>query len=239
MRSWLRPYEQAAGRIVRREANDITNAARRFAGAGALGEWETWLEGFYQEFAGVIAGEFRPLAWSYGDLVAAEVEAELGARGLSPDELRDLPAEAEPFSQSYVEGFAARYVTRSRDRIDEIIRESIGAGSPWLEALEAEFDQRRETKPASIAGEESVRYNNALSVALYVMGGVGYLVWRAFGKSCPYCQKMNGRRIGISSAFFLGGESFEPEGAAGPLKVSGKIKHAPLHRGCDCMVTAG
>lgn len=239
MSSWVRPYEQAAGRIVRREANDITNAARRFSKAGALGEWELWLDEFYREFSGVIAGEFRPLAWSYGDLITAEVENELGGRGFSPAELRELPTEAEPFSQSYIEGFAARYITRSRDRIDEIIREQIGAGSDWLAALEAEFDQRRETKPASVAREESVRYNNALSVALYAIGGVKYLIWRAIGKSCPYCQKMNGRRIAIASSFFSGGETFEPEGADRPLKVSRKVKHAPLHRGCDCMVTAG
>ena len=44
----------------------------------------------------------------------------------------------------------------------------------------------------------------------------------------------------ISESAFLGaGAEFKPEGAERPLKTNRKMRHAPAHPGCNCLVIAG
>lgn len=237
--AWGRQYSEAAGRVVRREANDITNGARRFKSAGAVAGFYNWLDNFYLDHVGYVRAQFRPIAWSYGDMIAVSVADEVGDRALGAAEIRELPASAEGFAETYVDAFVDRHNARSKDRVHETVQKAIANGEPWFAALEAEFDQEREKRPAIIAAEETIRFNNALALALYVGLGVGWVVWRAIGKSCPYCKKLNGRRVRARIPFLSGGESFHPEGADRPLKVTRKILHAPAHKGCDCMITAG
>ena len=70
------------------------------------------------------------------------------------------------------------------------------------------------------------------------MAGILRLVWVSFGDSCPYCKNLNGRTVGIKEAFLNAGDEFHPDGAESALKVSRKVRHAPAHRGCDCVVGA-
>lgn len=237
-RVWRPVIADAAGRFVRREANDVGNAALRFSKAGAEGEFLLWADEFYRDHQGYTAGQMRPVLFSYGELVAAGVEDELsgGTRG-NGEGRADLPAEVEPFAQRYIEAMAQRHATWSQNRIRELLEGAREDGADWYEALKAEFDDWRETRPARVARQESVRFNNALAVGLYVVANVA-LRWRAFGESCPYCRALNGRVVG-NKGFFLGeGEEFQPEGAERPLKVGTMIRHAPAHDGCDCMVLA-
>lgn len=236
--AWRRQYQEAAGRVIRREANDITNAARNYAKAGGPGDFVMWLEDFYRDHAGFAAGQLRPVAWGYGELIAAEVAEELGARGLGGAEVRALPEEAEPWAQRYVEAWASRHATRSKTEIQEVIRRAQAEGDPWFEALEAELEGWRDTKPAEIAAEESVRYNNGLGVHLYGLAGVNRLTWVTFDQSCPYCQSLDGQIVGIRGWFLEAGSEFMPEGAERPLTPGTNIRHAPAHRGCDCLVMA-
>ena len=238
--AWRRQYAEAAGRVIRREANDVANAARRFSKRGSLSEFEGWLGEFYAEHRGIVAGAMRPVAWSYGELITAEVAGELEGRGFGPGrgELREMPARAERFSQRYIEAYADRHVAQSKDRALTIVRGAATAGEPWFEALEAELDHWRDTRPQTIAGEESVRFGNALAVALYVAAGILRIRWVAIGDSCPYCNSLNGQVVGIRGQFLTAGTEFEPEGAERPLKVGHNVRHAPAHSGCDCVTMA-
>jgi hypothetical protein len=64
------------------------------------------------------------------------------------------------------------------------------------------------------------------------------LRWSARGESCPLCKKLDGRRIPIGGAFLDEGSTVEADGVD-PLPVVRKIKHGPLHNGCDCVVVRG
>ena len=177
----------------------------------------------------------------YGELVAAEVERELGAaRSDLTGQRQDLSGQGEvwaAFAQRYTEAAASRHVGKSKDRITEVIRRAQEAGEPWIEALEEEFDGQREKRPAQIADRESVRFNSALAVSLYTMAGVRYVRWVAIGESCPYCTALNGKRIAIEGSF-LGAGDFQPEGVEKPLTVKRRVGHAPAHGGCDCLTMA-
>lgn len=238
MNAWRPVLADAAGRVVRRQCNDIGNAAARFAKANNPGEFSLWLDTFFAEQQRYTAAQFKPVLFSYADLVAAEVAAEVGSRAGALGEARDLPEGSEPWAQRYTEALAQRHATMDAARIREIVNRSIADREDWLVALEAEFADWRENRPDQIAGQESVRFNNALAVHLYTLAGILRLRWVAFGESCPYCSALNGRVVGITKFFLLEGESFEPDGAERPLQVSSGIRHAPAHRGCDCMVVA-
>ncbi len=248
--AWRPLYAEAAGRVVRRETNDVLNKARRFAKAndaspnGDVGGFLLWLDGFYRDFAGVVAGELRPVNWGYGELVAAEVDRELGSDRSdlsgSRANLTGRDGDPEPwaaFAQRYTEAAASRHVGKSKDRIAEVIRRAQEAGEPWIEALEAEFDQQRERRPGQIADRECVRFNSALAVSLYTAAGVRRIRWVAVGESCPYCEALNGKVISIDSSF-LGAGDFQPEGVEKPLTVRRRVGHAPAHGGCDCLTMA-
>jgi len=95
-----------------------------------------------------------------------------------------------------------------------------------------------DTKAGKEGFEQSFEAGNALSIFAYAAGGVTILRWNARGESCPLCRKMDGKRIKIGGAFFEAGDKHEADGVD-PLPIVRKIKHGPLHSGCDCTVTAG
>jgi len=232
MMAYRRVYADAAGRIIRRETNDILNAARKFFGQRNQAGFTLWLQEFMVDHAEFMAGQMRQVALAYGELVADEAQAEVDIeQGMNP--------RLEGFIQRYVEAFASRHAVRSEERIYQVIQETLDAGGDVVETLEAEFDDWRERKPAQMADEESVRFNNALARMVYVTAGRQTLRWVAFGKSCPYCDALNGRVVGINHFFLAAGEDFQPDGAETPLNTTRNVGHAPAHRGCDCMIVAG
>jgi HK97 family phage portal protein len=233
-------YAEAAGRVVRRECNDVLNQAKKLfksrAGAAHSSRNEaaflSWLEGFYLDHASYVMEQFNALGLAYGELVAGAAQEEIGVEeGLTP--------ELERFIHRYVQAFAARHNARNQDRIVEVMQAAMAAGEDVAEALEREFGLWREAQPEEIALEESVRFGNALARTVYVAGGVMALRWIAFGQSCPYCSALNGRVVGIFEVFLEAGADFQPEGAEKPLNTAVNVGHAPAHRGCDCMVAAG
>lgn len=78
---------------------------------------------------------------------------------------------------------------------------------------------------------------NALVVSAYGALGVRYLRWLASGQSCPYCQSMSGKIVGIDGYFVVDGSNITVPGLDA-LPINGNRRHAPLHRGCDCVVVA-
>jgi hypothetical protein len=224
--SFLPLFEDVAGRLTRREANDVANAARRLLGRGTPEKMAAWLEIFYEDLGEVSAAGYGPVVIAYANQVA-----ELAAREIG----QDRPV-LESFVAAYVAALGLRQAGHGLAKLREILRE---LGDEALEAIETEMEQRKETRPGRIAREESVRANNALAVAAYMALGVGTKRWVTFGDNCPYCNSLAGRTVGMESPFLAAGIDFMPAGAERPLKVDGHVGHAPAHEGCDCMVVAG
>ena len=67
--------------------------------------------------------------------------------------------------------------------------------------------------------------------------GVTLIRWVTTGKSCPFCEMLDGQIIGIEENFASAGESLAPEGKT-PLTFNSNIGHAPAHVGCDCDIVA-
>jgi HK97 family phage portal protein len=224
-------YQDVAARVLRREANDVGNQARKQLTRRSLFEFNDWLNRFYQEHQQFVIDQFAPLANTYGELVAAEARDEVGEPAEISEGLRD-------WIRMYLEAFAARHSSVSEGRIRRAIRDAQEDGRDELEAVEQLLEGWPEQRATEVARWESVRFNNGLSVATYLGAGIQRLRWVAFGESCPYCSDLNGSIVGIRQFYLAAGEDYEPDGADRPLHVTHNVGHAPAHRGCDCMTVS-
>lgn len=255
MLAYREMYLDVATRIVKRETNDIGNAARRLLGKGRREEFEAWLESFWTDHVDYIERQYRPLTRSYGAMLAELTKKELG---------KEETPSADTFLEAYTAAAAERHVGRKaaqlRKKMGEVTSDErrVTSGEVREEITEVEAEPEpedldaltlaeieglmahwREVEPDRIAAEESVRANNALAIAFYALLGASTKTWVAFGDNCPYCNSLNGKSVGMDTFFLSLGQSFMPEGALSPLMPSSNIGHAPAHEGCDCMVIAG
>jgi hypothetical protein len=247
--AFLPLYEDVAGRVVRREANDIGNAARRLLGKGKRAEFDEWLERFLVEDETYVRRQYAPLMRSYAAQIEALAERETGKTAVGS---------IEGFADAYLDEAARRHVNHLRARVMKTLQGSRGVGEQGREArvaggeeeapetdaqiaaqIEAMLEHLRESEPARMARQESVRANNALAIALYGLMQIFRKRWITFGDNCPYCDSLAGRTIDLDAFFLALGQQFLPEGAELPLIPGQNVGHAPAHDGCDCMVVAG
>lgn len=226
----MRVYADVEGRILRREANDVGNAARRMLQSRDLAQFDQWLREFYEEHRDFVSSNMRPIAQAYADLVLDEVLREVGGDAIAEERVLG-------FVQAYVAQQGVRHATRNEARIRKIMLEN---PDDLLAQIEAELDVwRTEERAAFFALDESVRAGNAFAHFGYTVLGVMTLRWVAIGKSCPYCTRQNGRVVGITEVFVPAGGTVDGDDGGDPLQVTRNIGHPPLHSGCDCQITAG
>jgi HK97 family phage portal protein len=223
-------YLRTAKKVLKAERESVTAVAREEQ-VGRI-EFEQWMNRYYDDLANEIIDRFMPIGMDYGEDVGAAAIEELGSDG-------QFKAEIEAFIKNYVGGYAARHTGISKDRLRQAIQQALRDGADWIEAVDAETASWEESRSAQIAGEESVRFNNAVAKKAYMLMGVERLMSVAFGENCPYCDDLDGTVIAINSYFLNAGESYQPEGAEAPLTSTTNLGHAPYHEGCDCMVVAG
>lgn len=228
--SHLRIYQDVAARILRREANDVSGAARKYLASRNVAEFDGWLYDFYNEHESFVRTQMEPVATAYSELVAAQAAEEVETE---PD--NDA---VQRFINSYVGSYSRRHVGISRARIQAALEANIEDPLTAVEEVTSSWRDEND-RAATIAADESNRTNNAVSKFIYSLAGISLLRWLTFGDNCPYCRSLNGAQIGIDDWFIPAGTEFEPEGAETPLTTSTNIGHPPAHRGCDCLIIAG
>jgi HK97 family phage portal protein len=221
--TYLPLYEDVAGRIIRREANDIGNQARKILGKGTPADFREWLEEFYVDHTDFVYRQYEPVSKSYTAQIIDLAAREVGS---------DAPILTN-FLEAYLSSLAGRHVVRNKSRLLDLLQ---AADDDAQEQIVAELDHWRETKPARIARDESVRASNAVALAAYGALGRSHKILITFGDNCAYCNALAGNRFNLEIPFLSEGQSFMPEGASAPLVAGGHISHAPIHEGCDCMV---
>lgn len=220
--NYLPLYEDVAGRIMRRETNDVLNAARRILTRGSAQEFRDWLDDFYTEHEAFVARQYEPVSQAYFAQVMELVERETGA----------VPVLTN-FIAAYLDVLAGRHVVRNKSRLLDLLDNAV---EDALGEIEPELETWRDIKPARIARDESVRASNAIALAAYGSIGRSQKVLITFGATCAFCNALAGKRFGIDVPFLSSGQSFMPAGATTPLVAGQHIGHAPIHDGCDCMV---
>lgn len=227
----VRLFEDAAARAVKRETLAIRKAAKARMGKRDADSFEAWLETFYKQLREWFPDYFRNIMLTYAEGIAASVASELGNE---PVELTD---ELREWVDGYLQNYVEVYAVGGEKQLRSLIAESEG-DEEALAAIEARMDGWEDTKAGKEGFAQAFEAGNALAIYAYAASGVSLLRWSATGESCPLCRKMDGKRIKIGDSFFEAGDTHEADGVD-PLPIVRKIKHGPLHSGCDCTITAG
>ena len=222
-------FEDAFSRIVKIERSELNQALDRHLRQRDTDAFMAWVLTYYEELPPTIRSRTLPIYSSLAESVKAEIVEEIGG----DEEFSDTDRE---FLSAYAETAAFRYARGSASQIRALIRNT--TVDKLEESLRLRFAQWEERRPGKVALEETIRSGNALARAFYLSAGVMYLRWIARGsESCPYCQEMSGRIVGIQRPFALSGETFA--GADKKLRVRRSVGHPPLHAGCTCQIVAG
>lgn len=222
-------FEDVAGRVLRREANDVGNAARRLLSKRTVPDFVAWLDEFYEDHKQFTMRQWLATLFSFAALIAGDVGEEIDYE-LDEDRLAG-------FVRAYAERLGERQAARSRARLDAILEE---LGEDALPEIERTLENWRETRPAGVANEETVRSGNAIAKLVYGAAGIRALRWVTAGSdTCPYCSRLDGVVVDIQQPFLPAGVPFAEDAPDGALVPSRDIGHPPAHRGCDCMIIAG
>lgn len=227
----VRLFEDAAARVVKREVSDIRKAANSKFGKRDSKSFESWLATFYQQLREWFPDYFRPLMESYAETVMASVA----------DELNGEPAPLNDELRTWISGYLANltevYAVGGEKQLRSLLAEAADEEAAQ-QAIQERMDGWEQTKAQKTGLDQAFEAGNALALFGYGVAGVSFLTWHASGKSCPLCQRMNGRRTKIGGYFLKEGDTVDADGVT-PLPIIRNMRHAPLHEGCDCIALAG
>lgn len=231
-RDYVGLYLDAAGRIVRREANDVRRAVNKHLRKRSTGDFLTWLRDFYEGFDQVVIDNLRPTMRTYAAAVATATAGELDEDDPGVDD--DL----DRFIDRYLAAIAQGHSASSRNQLEALIADAEAEGTDPGDQVEARLDSWEERRPADMAQGQAFEAGNALAVALYAVFAVTQLRWAASGASCNFCLGLNGKVVGIERYFVNSGDSVNGGQGDTPMIVRSNTRHGPLHKGCDCVVVA-
>lgn len=219
-------WKDAAIRILRREVAAIEKASKKYLGQRNEGEFDLWLEQFYDEHRAYVVRTVKPVAMSYSEAISAESLGEIGS---------DITPDIDNFTAAYIATFASRYVGSSIGQIRAIHRES--GPQDIVGALIQRTSEWLEYRPGQVAMNEVVQQNNAVSREVFRQAGVTKLRWVTVAGNCPLCENLDGMIVGIEQDFAGKGDLIEAEGKA-PIHVERQVGNPPIHQGCQCQIVA-
>lgn len=229
--SYRHVFEDAAQRIVEHEKNAVLRAAKKYLGAREATNFTDWLTDFYRDFPEYIGRQMKRPAQGMAEAI----------QQLAADEIDSKPdkTEMDKFVGDYINAYTKRHASSSKGQLQTLAREATESGAEPLPAIEGRLNEWMATRPGKIALNETVQLSNAIAKTVFGAGGITKLVWHAVGsESCPICQEMDGRVVGIEEDFVGSNTVLQSEGQS-PMKVYRPASHAPLHQGCVCQIGPG
>lgn len=225
-------FQEAAARVVRREAEQIRKAMKKHMATRDLMGFQNWMDEFYTNFPDFVQKQFMPVLTSLSTLIFAQASKEVGPEAeaqankiLTEENGRCLPENVD----KYAKVMAKQHVELSRNQLNQVMAEN--RDNPE-QAIEQRISEWEDTRPDKIAQNETVRYTNYIAKIAFIAAGVKYLRWHtAGGDNCPYCKAMNNVIVGIREAFAAAGMD------VGGLQIKSNVHYPPLHGGCKCGIS--
>lgn len=218
-------------RVVRRDAERIRAALKRHVRSGET-SFGDWLDEFASEY-GYTRDQLAPVYHAFAESIGPAAMSEIEQEWSYNDALR-------AYVEAYVERLAAAHALATAEQI-RALTDGL-SGEEFASAIEERLIEWEEspTRWDKAAGAESTNFGNTFARTLFIGAGVVLFVSRTTGESsCPYCEELDGKVVGVEEPFLVGGADFTPEGADGPLKPSRDIYSPPYHGGCDCIIVPG
>jgi len=228
-------FSDVAQRIVKREVTDLRAGVKKYLLRGNVKEFNDWLGTYYNDlsFKDYVTKTVKSVMTTYGGEIHTVASQRIGADA-KPDEVAS-------FIGSYADMYVSRHVGRSMKAIQRCLekrsnRASVDDMAALGDDLNSEFDSWDENRADSIATNETVREDNAVSKETWMLGGITALVWSANANCCPICAEMDGNIVGIEVNFLDAGEALDVPGIDTPFESSSDAGHPPIHDGCECSV---
>jgi HK97 family phage portal protein len=223
-------FEEFAAKLVKKEVEAVRTAVEQMLSRHGISEFNSWLQGFYRDFGIEVDALIAPLVTSYATAILPVAQEEISNES-------EISPQYADFQREYREYFAKRHIISSREQLEAVIRNAQKEAADERDALEQRLNEWEEKRAAKIVMRETVRSESAFTRSAFALCGIMKIRSVAYGESCPYCQALDGKVIGIDE-YFLSKGDFLPEGAERPLTVSNNCSHPPYHDGCDCGIEA-
>ena len=218
----------AASRVVKREVRDLKRAVKNHLRERDSTDFLVYLEDYYKQAPEWIRKTITPVFSTLADMIQAEAAREVGVEAGMTEELKE-------FVREYTEAFAARHAGSSGGQIKALIRDARAQGLDAADLIDERLGEWEEKRPGKVAMNESVQESNAVARFVFVAAGITLLRWVALGSdSCPYCQEMNGRVVGVDRPFLGNSDTLESDD--GRMRINRPTTHPPLHQGCVCAI---
>lgn len=224
-----RIFEDAIRRIVNREDIAVKRAVDKYLRTGKTSDFRDWLKRYYEDMPPSVEKNMLGVFMTHADMIQYEANSEIGREpGMTP--------ELEQFVRAYSDNYKYSYALSSQRQLEKILDET--PDDLVADAIVARTTEWTQKRPEKEADRQTVEEGNAITKFVFIAGGITAIRWVAVGKSCPYCEALNGKIIGIENNFIGKNEELDPAGGNGPMKSYENKSHPPLHRGCDCTISS-
>jgi HK97 family phage portal protein len=218
-------FKSMAERIVKEETKAVSRAAKKYLKTKSAADFQQWLKEYYKDFEKYINRQALPVFQTLLESIVPLSKNEVGFDG-------DIDSEMKRFIDGYVKAFNYRYTSSSEGQLKDLLE---GDEDP-LPIIEERLTEWEEKRPGKLSLEETVHLSNEIGKAVWLNAGVTKLMWVALGsKSCPLCQELNGKIVGIDQPFLDANSVLEAEGVS-DLKCYHPTFTPPLHGGCVCSI---
>lgn len=228
--AYKRMFQDASLRIVRREKSQVLDKAKKTLASRGQADFDIWLDEYYRDAPGWMQKTIMPTVMSYTEAIQGICAEEVNAKqGMTP--------ELEKYAEGYAVIWAREYADFSATQIKDVMRKANESGEDALEAIEARLDEWEERRPEKVSRNEIIAAAGIIGKFVYRGAGVRRLRWITAGsKTCPYCNELSGRVVGIDQAFVAKDDRLDTED--GQMEIRKPALTPPLHGGCMCMVVA-
>lgn len=224
-KSYERLFREAAQKIVTREKNHVVKALEKHLGERDLLTFDEWLDDFYREFRPYVERTMRPAITGLAEAI----------KGLAAQEVDAGDIDIQRMVDEFTEAQAYAHTTRSAAVIRQLINRAEEENLDTIAIVTERLDEWEENRPAQIANDSTVAVANRAAKVVFAGAGIQYLRWVAVGSdTCPYCQEMDGRIVGIDQPFLAKDGALDSEDGAMPINKP--TLEPPLHKGCVCEI---
>jgi len=212
-------FKKTLQRIVNKEIKDIRSMTNNY---DFKDELLTLMNDYYRKFPDYFVKNYKPAIYSFADEIVRAAKEEVKASDIDTSKLID----------NYMDTTTVRYVSSSQSQLAKIIRNS------QLDEINNNIDQRlsewEEKRADKVTNHELIDGENGFAQFIFFASGFNSM-WVSVGKSCPYCNTLDGRIISEGGYYITKGESIQPEDKE-PMNFNSNISHPSAHQGCDCSI---
>ncbi len=213
-------------KVVNKETKAIKNKIKKDDGS-----FDDWVVQFYKELPEYIIDNVKDTFSVFAELM----------KDIVLDEIGEESADIEERIDKFIEGYAYQYASYNRGTMLFFYNEEYGEDeeNERVKKITEQADSWQENK-AGVESRTNTVGLEGMTARAVILGSGRKIMWRTNGKSCQYCNNMNGKTLATFSETFVdaGGEVSGDEGEPA-LKVRKKVRYPQLHRNCNCSIVEG